>query len=438
MWVFLIIVKAIVSVFAVCWNLLVGFINIITSSLNKYIRKKNDEINRGVTEIRQSTIDSILPCRNDVNNTLISGSNANARARFIAQIAKNAQSCGYATVILYEGNNSIVGELQRILGQNNWININSQNPMYEPFNSLNSKEVCKTLYDSATKDYDLKMNCNYYIEGMCEFLKHKKISPTLKSFVSCPHADLFDKIDALVLSGTINDTQAQAIRSRLMMGQSEQFKLESLISDLYDQSESILCKAKGTQKYSVYQAIFDRKIIAIDISSNVNALLINSIISQIKQAISKGKNLVLITDDLTMSGNDNVKKILSEKTDKCKVIACSSDAFSMCDGDDKSFNTMIGNSEQIIILGHASGASCTKWAEAIGQYNKEEESQSYEKGSSRNSPFQLFPGSNKGTTVNYSIKREYIVRPELINRMSNNEVYTYDHVSNKLIHTFLV
>lgn len=438
MWVFLIIVKAIVSVFAVCWNLLVGFINIITSSLNNYIRKKNDEINRGVTEIRQSTIDSLIPCRGDVNNTLISGSNAAIRAKLIAQIANNAQSCGCATVILYEGNNLIVEELNSILDSSNLITINSRNPIYEPFNSLNFKEICKTIYDSATKDYDLKMNCNYYIEGMCEFLKHRKIRPTLISFASCPHAELFNNIDTLVSNGTINDTQAQTIRSRLMMGQSEQYKLESLISDLCDQSEAILCKTKGVPKYSVFQAISERKTIAIDISSNVNVLLINSIISQIKQAISKGKDLVLITDDLTMSGNENVKKLLSEKTDKCKVIACSSDAFSMCDGDDKSFNTLIGNSEQIVILGHASGASCTKWADAIGQYNKEEASQTYERGSSRHSPFQLFPGSNKSSSVNYSIKREYIVRPELINRMSRNEVYAYDHFSNKLIHTFLV
>lgn len=55
----------------------------------------------------------------------------------------------------------------------------------------------------------------------------------------------------------------------------------------------------------------------------------------------------------------------------------------------------------------------------------------------RYSSFSLFPGSNNTMTKNYNIKREYIVRPNLINRMGSNEVYTYRHSDNKLIHTFL-
>ena len=172
-------------------------------------------------------------------------------------------------------------------------------------------------------------------------------------------------------------------------------------------------------------------------NSFINSLLINSIISQIKQAISKGKNIVLITDNLTASGNSLVKRIMTEHTGKCKLIACSSDALSMCDGDDKIFNTLVGNSEQVIILSHSSGATCTKWAETIGYYNKEEESQSYEKGSMKHSPFTLFPGSNNSTTKTYNIKREYIVKPESINRMAPNEVYSYDHRKNELVHSFI-
>ena len=70
-------------------------------------------------------------------------------------------------------------------------------------------------------------------------------------------------------------------------------------------------------------------------------------------------------------------------------------------------------------------------------FNKEEETQSFEKGSMRHSPFTLFPGSNTSTSKSYSIKREYIVRPELINRMTSNEFYMYRHSDNKLIHSFL-
>lgn len=437
MQIFLIIVKLMTSIFAMVRNLFVRIANAGISVWNKRVREKNDEINRGVTEISHCTIESLLPDTGDIDSTLISGGRSEIRAQFISRLADNAQRCGYAVIILHESNSNVPQLLSKIVNIGKLVLVGPQTPCFEPFYKLSLKEICKTVYDTATQDYDLKKNCNYYIEGMCEFLKSKKIQPTLKSFNTCPHAELFDKIDSLVMKGLIADAQAQAMKSKLMMGQSEQYKLEALIGDWFDQCESVLCQSKSGQRYSILSSLQDKRVISIDISSNVNILFINSIISQIRQAVSKGLNLVLITENLTMSGNEKVKKLLSEKTDKVKVIACTSDAISMCDGEDKTFSTLVGNSEHIIILGHASGSTCTKWAETIGYYNKEEETRSYEKGSMRHSPFALFPGSNQSTSRSYSIKREYIVRPEQINRMDQNEVYSYSHRANQLVHTYL-
>lgn len=113
-------------------------------------------------------------------------------------------------------------------------------------------------------------------------------------------------------------------------------------------------------KCNVIQAVSEQKILVIDISPNVNNLLVNVLLSQIRQVVSKGSNMVLIMDELTSSGNELMKKILCERTEKCKLISCSGDACSMSDGDEKTFSTVVGNCEDIIILGHSSGATCTK------------------------------------------------------------------------------
>lgn len=434
---FLIVMKIILSIFGIIWNCFVKLIIMIISAWNKYVRARNDRINRGVTEIKSSTYDSLLPDNRSVENAMVSGGSAQVRAGFISRYASNANNQGYPVIILHENNTSLPYELTSAISKQNLVIIDQRNPAFEPFYKLSAREINRLMFETATKDYDLKKNASYYIDGMCDFLKYKKVPPTLKAFNSCPHVDLFDKIDLLVVQGIITDTQGQGIKSKIMMGQSEQFKLSSLFEDLYDQSERILCKTKGASKYNVVQAVSDRKVLVIDISSNVNNLLVNVLLSQIRQVVSKGSNMVLIMDELTSSGNELVKKILCERTDKCKLISCSSDAYSMCDGDEKTFSTVVGNCEDIIILGHSSGATCTKWAETIGYYNKEEESSSVAKGSMRHSPFSLFPGSNNTVTKNYNIKREYIVRPELINRMGSNEVYAYRHSDNKLIHTYL-
>lgn len=131
------------------------------------------------------------------------------------------------------------------------------------------------------------------------------------------------------------------------------------------------------------------------------------------------------------------KKILTEKTDKCKVVACGSDMLSVYGGDDKVFHTVVGNAEQIVLRGHSSGVTCSKWAETIGHYDKDEESQFFQKGRMQHSPFQLFAGSNIASTKTYNIKREYIVKPEVINRMRQNEIYFYSHSQNSMIYMFI-
>ena len=314
---FLIVMKIILSIFGIIWNCFVKLINMIISAWNKYVRARNDRINRGVTEIKSSTYDSLLPDNRSVENAMVSGGSAQVRAGFISRYASNANNQGYPVIILHENN------------KQNLVIIDQRNPAFEPFYKLSAREINRLMFETATKDYDLKKNASYYIDGMCDFLKYKKVPPTLKAFNSCPHVDLFDKIDSLVVQGIITDTQGQGIKSKIMMGQSEQFKLSSLFEDLYDQSERILCKTKGASKYNVVQAVSERKVLVIDISSNVNNLLVNVLLSQIRQVVSKGSNMVLIMDELTSSGNELVKKILCERTDKCKLISCSSDAYSM-------------------------------------------------------------------------------------------------------------
>ncbi len=433
----MIVVQIIIAILGAIRNIIVKTVNAIISIINKLIRKRNDRIKRGVKELKHGSIDDIIPLNAETCNMVVSGAYDNSRIRLLVRAVQNAHNQGYATVVLHEGNKNIGVELASALNGSDLIVVDENNPCYDPFAALSIRETCKVISDTATQDYDIKKNSNYYVEALCQYLTYKKVIPSLRSFYTCPHSIMFDKINDLVATGTISAADGQALQSKLMMGQSEQFKLETLFKDWYDQTESILNKRKGSVSYSVAKAIHEGKIIAVDVSSNVNALLINSVIVEIRQALTKGKRIVFVVDNLTTSGNEVVKKILSEKTEKCKTIICGSDLLSVCDGDDKVFNTIVGNAEQIAVLGHASGATCNKWAETIGYYDKDEESQSYQTGKMQHSPFALFPGSNTSTTKNYNIKREYIVKPEIINRMRQDEVFFYDHSANKLTHTFL-
>lgn len=435
MQVFWIITKVLLGMIGLSWNIFMKITNSCISCCNDLIRKKNDQKNRGVIELKQGTIDDLISSNNQIENTVISGGNKDIRAEWIAQLVSNSYHQGYPVIVLHEGNTRLQKLISVQLPASETCFIDSGRPHYEPFSKYSSKEIAKFLLDSATKDYDLKKNAAYYIEGMCDFLKFKKLQPTLHSFSRCPHMQLFDKIDGLVLNGSITDTESQMLKSKLMTGQTEQIKIESFIKDLYDQFEPILSKTKGE---NINIALERNKVLVIDVFSNMNNLLINFLLTQIRYAVTKKQRLIFVTEGLSAANNEMLQRFLVEKSERCKLITCGDDIFAACSGDDKIFHTLVGNCENIIILGHASGTTCTKWSETIGYYNKEEESQTFQKGSMKQSPFSLFPGSNVSASKSYSIKREYIVRPELINRMNSNEVYVYNHLTNKLLHTFIV
>lgn len=202
-------------------------INMIISAWNKYVRARNDRINRGVIEVKSSTYKSLLPDNRTVENAMVSGESVQVRARFISRHASNANNQGYPVIILHENNTSLPYEQMSAISKQNLVIVYQRNPVFEPFYKLSARKINRLIFETATKDYVLKkMRVTTYIDEMGDFLKYKKIAPTLKSFNSCPHVALFDKIDSFVVQGIISDTQGQGIKLKIMMGQSEQFRLD--------------------------------------------------------------------------------------------------------------------------------------------------------------------------------------------------------------------
>lgn len=104
------------------------------------------------------------------------------------------------------------------------------------------KEICKEISDTAIYEYDIKKNSSYYVEAICLYITYKRTSSSLKTIHTYPHAEMFYKVDSLILNGTISRNEGQELQSKLMMWQSEQYKLNALFDDWFDQSEHILCK----------------------------------------------------------------------------------------------------------------------------------------------------------------------------------------------------
>ena len=250
--------------------------------------------------------------------------------------------------------------------------------------------------------------------------------------------NVFEKVENLRMQGGINDIEEQQIKSKLMKGQSEIDKLDTYMASLkMEMGDLRYIPGNGQQPINIISALNDAEIICIDIASAMNKLLLNTLVFQLKLALSKGIRYTLIVDSISLNANEAFANYLKAPTDRICTLIAADDFYSMVGGDEKAFNALMGRCQIAVVMSHTSGNSATKWAEIFGQYDKYETSYSRAKGSSKRTPFSLFASPYQNNTVNINERREYVVKPEKIMRMGYGEAYVLTAARGELAHLIL-
>lgn len=417
------------------WNGMMSIVNKLIEGHNQRVIEENNRISRGVIEDKSITSAQAFDdgC---TKNSLISGSEEFIRAELISESIKYADTIKRPMIVIHESNKELETTVQNSLG-NMVIIINSTNPCYDPFRNLSYDEIIKIILETSKKWYGVKDSARYCINGMIGCLRAAGREPSLKSFATCPYKELYGKVDGLISKGKLSNSTGDQIKSDLMKGQDEYSKLEGFFSDLLFQSESIIASNTDSFIYDVTKAVKEGKIIIIDITSSLNTLLIDIIINSIKIVMNR-YNLTVVLDEISIdTNNDNLKRFICANNKKCTITFSTPDLYSAVCSDEKIFYTIIGNSEKNIIMQHLSAVSAEKWSKAIGYYDKTESTYTYSKGNTKGG-ISLFPSYNVNEAINYSTKREEIVKTDQIQRMQNNEVYIFDRSQNQLLHTYLL
>ncbi len=416
-----------------------GFMGVIKS----LAMSRNDVINarsRSVTDYKPCSVDAFFKPSNGLYSVVASGGHSAVRSAAIEAQTLCAISNGFPVVVLHEGNYELAGRLRRTIDPTGkYLEIGPNSPCYEPFYSLSELEIANEITETAPKEFDLKFNARYYIDGISTFIKKKGKNLSFNMFSTCPHSQLFDKVDELQLQGLLSDPEAQAIKSKLMMGQSESLKIESYIADLKMQISSLMYRSRqGYKPMNILTALKQNAVLCFDISAATNNLLINTIVYQCRLALTKGIQFALIIDSVPTNANEAYEGLIKASPDKIVKMISSEDVFAMVGGDDKLFAAIVGNSQTTIVMSHTSGHSAKMWAEVFGEYDKLEESYSTSRGASRRSPFSPFSSPNYNRTVNVSRNREFIVKPEAIMRMAQTEAYILSAARGELAHLQLI
>lgn len=430
--VFLIIMKVMLQLCIATWNGMVGIFNFFIGKANAKAIEKNNRISRGVLENKSVPIDSIFTngCE---RNSVVSGSELFVRNQMILNALLQATRHGRSVILFHESNSEIENLVAAQISDS--VIIDRRSIFFDPFYNCSDSEIIKMVLSIAKKEYGIRDEARYAIQGMVAFLNAKKRKPSLSTLASCPYNDLYNKVDEMIYRGQINDSVGNDIKSYLSSGQAEYIKLKSFFEDLIDE-----CGASSSKNAVVdlINAISAHKVILIDIGNSSNYRYIASLIFKLETALRMNLTYALVLDSITITQEtESLKRFITSNHTHCSLTFTSNDLYSMLNCDEKLLYTVLGNSVENIIMQHGSAVSAEEWSKAIGFYEKTETTTTVSKGKT-NGGFSLFPSYNDSKSLAYSVKREPIVKAEEILRMSNNEMYIYNRSINQLHHCFAV
>ena len=416
------------------WNGTCGLINLLTGNT---VEGRNQR-RKGIQEYQPSEIGGFFQENSDLDNMVISGGTKEKRVEAIEAYINLSCYFDSATLILHANDYELEKAIeQKYGGTGRLVVINGRNPCLDPFYGLTSREIGQLIKESADKDDEIKSNVLTYLDGLTEYLYSKGAVPSYELFQTCPYMELYQKTDDLVAQRILTQVQGDRIKSKLMAGQSEYYKLDSYFSTLDSEMGGIAYRrGNGGSPVNLSNEMKNKKIVLINVGMDSNRLLIDLLLTRIKQLNAQSIPFSCVIDELSVSGNQKLENWLKGASDFCKRVVSAADVYAMCGANENVFNALIGNSRNNIILKHTSASSAKKWSETIGYYEKEEVSTTRSHGKDY-SPYSLFPGSSTSSGSSISMKQDYIVKPEEILRMDSDEAYIYKGTTSELIHTRL-
>lgn len=397
--------------------------------------EKNNELRKNITYYEPSDIEGFIERDANVGSYIVSGGIQDYRAKAAASIVSCALVQNIPVVVLHEGNITLQTHVASATSfTSNKVIIAKNTSVYDPFYNRTDQEICNLIINSTRSSLTISAVGQQYIIGVSEFIKSKKIPPFFEMFVRCPHDQLFEKIDDAESNGYIDNQKATQIRNLIMQGQTERANVQSFFSQLSYQGSGILSnKGNRDSAVNVKTAVDHNGLIMLDIGSSTNDLLLSLITNEIKEVLASGKQMMLVLDGININSNETLCRMMKSLSSRCLTALLSNDVYSLLGADDNTFHSFVGNACKCIVFSHTIGVSCTKWSEVFGYYDVDKVSQNM--GTNQN--YQWGYGFGSQNSISVATNREFIVKPEELSRLANNEVYILDRNARELAFTTL-
>lgn len=311
-------------------------------------------------------LDFIWGTTDSPNSMIVSGGRNEDRVCALIPFVHKAQAENITVIVFHSGNR----QLEKMIKSHSrdYEFISNSNSFYDAFRSMPVDDIAYLLYETMPDDV-ASPAAESLLRALIEVLLITEGKITLQTLSTFPLINLKKTIDGLKISDQLSNDEYDEINHYCMAGSSETDAVRIFLNRLNRQSENVYGKPKNNFS-NIKRMMNYNGVVAIDVGTSSNDLLVSLIINHFLLLQSQGKEFVVLIDNIPVSRYSKLSELL-----RGQIFAISNQDFvsSLHGGEqngDELFAEITGNVGTLVLFRHSSGTSCQKWSEHLGKYKK--------------------------------------------------------------------
>ena len=301
-----------------------------------------------------------------IDSLIVSGGDNKERVCSLITFVHKAQEEEIPVLVLHNGNR----ELENMITKHSICHefISNKGFYYDVFRGLPVDDMAYLLYETMPKDV-ASPAAESLLRALLEVLLITDGKITINNLSSYKLISLKTDIDTMKNNGSLNIDDYNEINQYYMAGSSSSDAVRIFLNRLNRQAEAVFGKVHSRR--SNMKSILNQKgVIAIDVGSSGNELLLSLVINHLLLLQSQGREFALVFDDIPIAKHEKICDLIRSH----HFAICSQDFVSSLSGGTRQsedlFSEITGNINMLVLFRHASGPTCQKWSDYLGKYHK--------------------------------------------------------------------
>jgi len=311
-------------------------------------------------------------------NMLASGSSLRLRNNALVYFSYDAVANGRSVIVLHCNNQDLQRQLEGGSLGTHCIPVDGRQYKYDPLAKMTSREIASMMFDAIPEKYRAPYSSKTLFQVVAELRQQTGGHLSLKQLAACPIHDLYRIMENLRNKGKLSDSDFSRLESDYASAQHDAGTLRAYLDDL-DRQLSDMFLQKDATALEFEKAIQSGSIISINISNQLNELVVSVITEHLRELFRTHRNLALVIDGLSIHPDSTLIKLIRQNQ-SCNFAISAEDAYAALGARKDDVNALLGGDCRLVLLRHGSPRSCNFWSEYFGEYEKTEMLESFNEG----------------------------------------------------------